>query len=91
MNTVREWILLWEYLFKYASAVKVLNKHVYQFLFLDFDDFEVFRDVAHRFMFPFCYSTTVVCEYEITVDFFELCRRISAKFGTSFVKFSKRK
>lgn len=88
---VREWILLWEYLFRRASSVKVLNKHVYRFLFLDFDDFEVFRDVARRFMFPYSYSTTLVDEYEITVDFFELCRRISAEFGTSFVKFSKRK
>lgn len=91
MNTVREWFLLLGYLFEHASAVKSLGNHVYTFLFFDFDRFDEFREAAYPVVFPYAYSTTIVDEYEITVNVLELCRRIPAELGTPFVKFPKRK
>lgn len=91
MQQVREWFALVAYLFGKSAAVKSRGGHVYTFLFTDFPTFDVFCERAGAVLFPYCYLTTVVGEYEITVDISELCRRIPRILGTPHLIYTKRK
>lgn len=98
METIRQWSILIARLFSVSSSHKRKGS-VVEFLFLPEStylngttDFDNWVESARSSMFPFSYSTTIVHEYVVVVDFSVVYKSVAKLLGKPFIVVpSKRK
>lgn len=98
MDTICVWTDLIRQLFLYSKSHKRIGS-VIEFLFLEEGEvffngttnFDVWLECARSALFPFCYSTTIVHEYIVTVDFSVVYKGVSKLLGKPFIVVPKRK